>query len=343
MIGAALEAEDDLRVHQVAVLAEVAADIMRVLRERSLSALLRKPPKLALDLAHEIVVLDVAGRDHDHALGAVLALDEGVASAATVKDFTVSGVPRMERPIVWWRKAVSVKRSKTMSSGVSCAAPISCRMTCCSRSSSSGSNFESCQDVGQDVDRQRHVVAEHAGVEGGGLDAGRGVDFAADILDLGGDLEGAPRGRSLERHVLEQMRHAVLVVALVAGAGLDPDAQERRIRRLEGFRWRLSGRSTDGLPQHPYSLDSLAHRPRVTADIIFHHFQRRMEVLSNFSVRLHQSRRARLAAAAAPRQRAPPQREISPDAPWRAPPSARRSQPSHRRHATAVAVCGSSR
>ena len=35
MIGAALEAEHDLRVHQVAVLAEVAADIVRVLRQRA--------------------------------------------------------------------------------------------------------------------------------------------------------------------------------------------------------------------------------------------------------------------------------------------------------------------
>ena len=105
-----------------------------------------------------------------------------------MKDFTVSGVPRIERPIVWWRKAVSVKRSKTMSSGVSCAAPISCRMTCCSRSSSSGVELEFRQDVGQDIDGQRHVVAQHAGVVGGGLDAGGGVDLAADILDLRGDL-----------------------------------------------------------------------------------------------------------------------------------------------------------
>ena len=35
VIGAALEAEDDLRVHQVAVLAEIAADIMRVLRRNA--------------------------------------------------------------------------------------------------------------------------------------------------------------------------------------------------------------------------------------------------------------------------------------------------------------------
>jgi hypothetical protein len=53
--------------------------------------------------------------------------------------------------------------------------------------------------------------AEHAGVERGGLDAGRGVDLAADILDLRGDLK-ALRRRALEGHVFEQMGDAVLVV-----------------------------------------------------------------------------------------------------------------------------------
>ena len=143
-----------------------------------------------LDLAHESVVLDVAGRDDDHALGAYWRSMKA-RIWAEVKDFTVSGVPRIERPMVWSRKAVSVKWSKTTSSGVSWAAPISCRMTCCSRSSSSSSNFEFGQDVGEDIDRQRHVVVQHAGVVGGGLDAGRGVDLAADILDLRGDLAGA--------------------------------------------------------------------------------------------------------------------------------------------------------
>ena len=66
---------------------------------------------------------------------------------------------------------------------------------------------------------------QHAGVIGGGLDAGGGVEVAADRLDLLGDLaRGAPRG-ALERHVLEQMRDAVLVRLLVAAAGADPDAE----------------------------------------------------------------------------------------------------------------------
>ena len=54
---------------------------------------------------------------------------------------------------------------------------------------------------------------------------GRGVEVAADGLDLLGDLaRGAARG-ALERHVLEQMRNAVLVGTLVAAAGADPDPE----------------------------------------------------------------------------------------------------------------------
>ena len=35
------------------------------------------------------------------------------------------------------------------------------------------------------------VVRQHAGVVGSRLDAGGGIDLAADILDFGSDLEGA--------------------------------------------------------------------------------------------------------------------------------------------------------
>ena len=103
------------------------------------------------------------------------------------------------------------------------------------------------QDVGQDVDGQRHVVAEHARVIGGGFDAGRGVDLAADILDFGGDLEGAAPAGALERHVLEQMRHAVLVVAFVAGSGFDPDAQRNGFDAGQGF-----GRDCQAVRQTAY-------------------------------------------------------------------------------------------
>ena len=72
------------------------------------------------------------------------------------------------------------------------------------------------QDVGQDVERLRPVILEDAGVIGGGLHAGRGIDLAAGGFDLLGDgLGGAPFG-ALEGHVLEEMRDAVLLRQFVA-------------------------------------------------------------------------------------------------------------------------------
>ena len=55
-------------------------------------------------------------------------------------------------------------------------------------------------------ERNAVVALQHAGVVGGHIESGRGVEIAADVLDLFGDaLRRALRG-ALERHVLEQMR-----------------------------------------------------------------------------------------------------------------------------------------
>ena len=51
------------------------------------------------------------------------------------------------------------------------------------------------QNVGQHVERERHVVLEHARIIGGAFRAGRGVEIAADGLDLLGDLASAERRR----------------------------------------------------------------------------------------------------------------------------------------------------
>src|SRR5262249_45219985 len=58
-----------------------------------------------------------------------------------------------------------------------------------------------------------------------GLDAGCGVEVAAHGLDLLGDLTRGPAFRTLERHVLEQVRDAVLVLALVAATAAGPHAE----------------------------------------------------------------------------------------------------------------------
>ena len=86
------------------------------------------------------------------------------------------------------------------------------------------------QDVGQHVERERHVAFQHAGVVGGGLEARRGVDVAANRLDLLGDLARAAALGALERHVFQEMRDAVLVRPLVAAAGADPDAERRGLQ-----------------------------------------------------------------------------------------------------------------
>ena len=88
------------------------------------------------------------------------------------------------------------------------------------------------QDVGEDVDGERHVVLEDARVVGGRLDAGRRVDLAADRLDLLGDVDGRARARALERHVFEEVRQAVLVVAFRARPGADPDAERRALQMI---------------------------------------------------------------------------------------------------------------
>ena len=217
-------------------------------------------------------MLDGAGGDHHHAFGGIVAVEivvdlargEGLHRLRRAEDRAADrlvGGRRFPRSL-----------SKTISSGVSCAAPISCRMTCCSRSSSSGSNSESVRMSARMSTASGTSSGKHAGVVGGRLDAGRGVDLAADILDLLGDLAGGAARRALEGHVLEQVRDAVLVVALVSRAGLDPDPERDAFRCWQGFRLRPSCRSTDGLPQHPYRLYSLT-RPLCAraADVIFHH------------------------------------------------------------------------
>ena len=91
------------------------------------------------------------------------------------------------------------------------------------------------QDVGQHVERERNVGAQHARVIRGALDAGRRIEVAADRLDLFGDLaRGAPR-RALERHVLEQMGNTVLVGLLVAASRADPDAERGSLEMRHGI------------------------------------------------------------------------------------------------------------
>ena len=91
------------------------------------------------------------------------------------------------------------------------------------------------QDVGDDVGRQRHVRGQHAGIVGGVLARGVGVEGTADLLDLLGDAARRAPARALEGHVLEQVRHPVDLGRLVARADIDPDAEGRGLDVRHGL------------------------------------------------------------------------------------------------------------
>ena len=91
------------------------------------------------------------------------------------------------------------------------------------------------EDVGEHVERQRHVGLHHPGIIGRGLGRGAGVEIAADRLDFLDDLaRRAPRG-ALERHVFEQMRDAVLVRLFVAAADAGPHPERRGFQMRHGI------------------------------------------------------------------------------------------------------------
>ena len=131
---------------------------------------------------------------------------------------TVSGVPRIERPIGWSGNVMRLQVFEDEVVGrVFDGADLLHDDVLLAREllRLEGRIGE---DVGQHVERKRHVGAQDARVIGRALDAGRRIEIAADRLDLLGDLARGAARRALECHVLEEMRDAVLVGALVAAA-----------------------------------------------------------------------------------------------------------------------------
>jgi hypothetical protein len=88
------------------------------------------------------------------------------------------------------------------------------------------------ENIAQDVERERHVLAKHAGVIAGVLKAGRCVQIAADGFDFLDDLARIAPRRALERHVLEEVRDAVFVRVLVSRPRTDPDAERSRAQMV---------------------------------------------------------------------------------------------------------------
>ncbi len=120
-------------------------------------------------------------------------------------------------------------------------------MTFFSRSSSSGSKLALGQNVADDVERQSDVGAHDAGKIACPLDAGFGVEVAADVLDRLRDVARASFAGALERHVLQEVRQPVLAHAFVARAGGDEDADRRglHMRRRVGDHREAGGQGGD--------------------------------------------------------------------------------------------------
>ena len=142
----------------------------------------------------------------------------------------------MVRPIGWSGKAASAKLSKTRSSGVIERGADLLEDDVLLAFEFLRVEDRVRQDVAEDIEGERNVVLEHPGVVGGGLDAGRGIDLAADLLDLLGDFGGGAGPGALEGHVLEQVGQPVLLVPLRARAGADPDAERGAFKVIHFMR-----------------------------------------------------------------------------------------------------------
>ena len=211
-----------MRLFEVARLDAGAADEARRLRRRRLGA--GKAREAPLDFRHDGLVLDRACR-RDHHLGAAIVASEiggepraversdGRGRAEDRSPDRLPGICRLLQPVPDEIIRCVLGRTDLLHDDVLLAPELL------------GIERWVGEDVGQHVERERHVGPQNARVIGGGLDRGRRVEVAADRLDLFGDLAcGTPR-RSLERHVLEQVRNPMLVRPLVAAARTDPDAQ----------------------------------------------------------------------------------------------------------------------
>ncbi len=78
------------------------------------------------------------------------------------------------------------------------------------------------ENVGKNVDRERHVGLQHARMKCGLFAARIGVEESADRFDLFGNVARATAIGTFERHVFEHMRDAHLATRFGACAAIHP-------------------------------------------------------------------------------------------------------------------------
>ncbi len=178
-------------------------------------------------LAHDGVVVEIAGSGHDHRLRAVLAAVEAVdrraADALDRVDRAEDGAA--QRGVAEHRRGelvvddvagVVVVHGDLLEDDAALGLDVL------------GADQRIGHHVADDVDGQRQVDVEHPRVVAGVLLGGEGVQVASDRLDGGGDLHRGPRARALEQQVLEVVGRAHLGAGLVAGADVHPHTERDR-------------------------------------------------------------------------------------------------------------------
>ena len=92
----------------------------------------------------------------------------------------------------------------------------------------SGGEHRVQHQVGQHVERDRHVLGQRLYVEADGLFAGKGVQVPADRIHFAGDVLGRTGARALENHVLDKVGDSVGLRGLATRTGLDPHPHRDR-------------------------------------------------------------------------------------------------------------------
>ena len=106
------------------------------------------------------------------------------------------------------------------------------------------------QDVGEQLDRLRHVLLEDLGVVDRLLTRRVSVQVAAHVLDLRLELQLRPLRSALEGHVLEEVCDAVVSIGLVPAPGVDPHAER-------------GGLTAGALTRHAHLVGQRRHQSRL--------------------------------------------------------------------------------
>jgi hypothetical protein len=83
-------------------------------------------------------------------------------------------------------------------------------------------------DIGEEINRERYVLVEHLDVVARVLLGSEGVELTADGVNRLRDVFGGAGVGPLEQHVLDEVRDAAALVALVARAAHQPHADGHR-------------------------------------------------------------------------------------------------------------------